>query len=497
MIVADAQGGRREASPYDRRGGKGPSPRNVKGPFGAAGSRWLVLILALCCTLALAGCGGTRGGGKVAPTDEGAFSGPRGSIADLRKLPQDLLVYARENNPDRPLMSAAEQARQNARFDSLFFGPWEAVRSSVPASEAFAIFGGQHKRGKARGWAENLQPWTQENWDRLMANAAREAYPSRFDKAITVRPTVLREAPTDKPRFGNPSEAGEGYPFDMFLYSTLPVGMPLLVVHASADGAWVFVETALVSGWVPTADTAVTDASFRSQYRNGRYAVVVRDDVPLLDGAGRYVATGNLGTMLPVASSSGSALTLMVPVRDPQGRAVTVPVRVSSIDAVRKPLPMTAKAVAELGNRMMGQPYGWGGFLFNRDCSLAMRDLFIPFGVWLPRNSAAQAKAWRYVGFVKSSPAGKESLIKDEGVPFATLLWLRGHITLYVGTYKGQPVMFHNMWGIRTDEGGREGRHVIGRAVVTSLQPGAELPNVRSENLILSRLRGMSVLRYD
>ena len=432
MSSADARSGLWESSPYGRRGGKGPSPRNVQGPFGTAGSRWLVWVLALCCVLALAGCGGTRNAGKLAPADEGGFSGPKGSIADLRKLPQDLLVYARENNPDRPLMSAAEQARQDARFNSLFFGPWEAVRPSVPASEAFAIFGGQHKRGRARGWAENLQPWTQENWDRLMANAARDVYPSRFDKAITVRPTVLREAPTDKPRFGNPSEAGEGYPFDMFLYSTLPVGMPLLVVHASADGAWVFVETALVSGWVPTADTAVTDASFRSQYRNGRYAVVVRDDVPLLDGAGRYVATGNLGTMLPVASSSGSALTLMVPVRDPQGRAVTVPVRVSSIDAVRKPLPMTAKAVAELGNRMMGQPYGWGGFLFNRDCSLAMRDLFVPFGVWLPRNSAAQAKAWRYVGFVKSSPAGKESLITDEGVPFATLLWLRGHITLYV-----------------------------------------------------------------
>ena len=113
-------------------------------------------------------------------------------------------------------MSAAEQARQDARFNSLFFGPWEAVRSSVSASEAFAIFGSK-KKGGGRGWAENLLPWTQENWDKLTANAARDAYPSRFDKAITVRPTVLREAPTHKPRFGNPAEAGEGYPFDMFM----------------------------------------------------------------------------------------------------------------------------------------------------------------------------------------------------------------------------------------------------------------------------------------
>ena len=201
--------------------------------------------------------------------------------------------------------------------------------------------------------------------------------------------------------------------------------------------------------------------------------------------------------MLPLSGGSGSSLRLLVPVRDPQGRAVAVPVRVSPSDAVRKPTPLTAKAAAEIGNRMMGQPYGWGGYLFNRDCSLAMRDLFVPFGVWLPRNSSAQAKAWQYISFVKASPTGKEGIIKDEGVPFATLLWLRGHITLYIGTYKGEPVMFHNIWGLRTNDGSGEGRHIIGRAVVTSLQPGAELPNVRRENLILSRLQGMSVLRYE
>ena len=98
---------------------------------------------------------------------------------------------------------------------------------------------------------------------------------------------------------------------------------------------------------------------------------------------------------------------------------------------------------------------------------------------------------------MKASPSGKERIIKDEGVPFATLLWLRGHITLYIGEYKGEPVMFHNVWGVRTNDGNGEGRHIIGRAVVTSLQPGAELPNVRRENLILSRLQGMSILRYE
>lgn len=303
MMVSGARKGFWGVPPYERLGGRGvvSVPKTVKG----RSLRLIALGVLLCCALALGGCGGGRKGGSLPPAESGSFEGPKGSIADLRRLPQDLLVYARQGNPDKPLMSAAEQARQDARFNSLFFGPWEAVRSSVSASEAFAIFGGQKKRSKARGWAENLLPWTQENWDKLTANAARDAYPSRFDKAITVRPTVLREAPTHKPRFGNPAEAGEGYPFDMFMYSTLPVGMPLLVVHTSADGAWVFVETGLVSGWVPTEDTAVTDAPFRSRYENGTYAVIVRDDVPLVDELGRYVTTGSLGTMLPLSGGSG------------------------------------------------------------------------------------------------------------------------------------------------------------------------------------------------
>lgn len=493
MIVAQEHKG--EEALCGKAGGTAPAFPPF--PFRPSRRRFwkpLALCLLLCSVMVLSGCGTRRPVERPAPD---VYAGPAGSIADLRKFPQDLLVYAQRNGGTKRLVSPEEQARQDVRFNRLFFGPWEATRSTVPASEAFAIFGGQKKRGKARGWAENLQPWTQERWDRLADNAARDAYPSRFDKAITVRPTVLREAPTHRPRFSNPAEAGQGYPFDLFQYSSLPVGMPLLVVHASADGAWLFVETGLVSGWVPTTDTAIVDDAFRSRYKNGSYAVIVRDDVPLRDRAGRYVSTGHLGTMLPVLSTSGPTLTLLVPVRDTQGRAVAVASPVSASDAVLKPLPLTPEAVARIGNVMMGQPYGWGGYLFDRDCSQAMRDLFVPFGLWLPRNSAAQAKAWRFVSFVKSSPAGKESLIKEEGVPFATLLWLRGHITLYVGDYKGQPVMFHNMWGIRTQEGRKEGRLVIGKAVVTSLQPGAEVSAVPKENLLLARMRGMSVVRSE
>ncbi|MEG2139851.1 MAG: NlpC/P60 family N-terminal domain-containing protein [Bilophila sp.] len=451
-------------------------------------------VLGVCFALVLGGCA-SRETPRVAPPATSAAIPSAGMVEDLHRLPQDLNVYAERNKPDRRLLPPEEQARQSRRFDSLFFGPWEATRVSVPAQEAFAIFGGKNKASRPRGWAENLLPWTAQHWAQLVNNANRDSYPSRFDKIITVRPTVLREAPTYKPRFGNPAEAGEGFPFDMFMYSSLPVGMPLLAVHASADGAWLFVENALTSGWVPSNDVAQTDEAFRKRYQNGRYAAVLHDNVPLRDGFGRFVTMGNLGVLLPVEEASAATLDVLVPVRDVNGRAQTVSVRVSTADAALRPLPLTSAAVARLGNGMMGQLYGWGGGFGDRDCSLMLRDLFIPFGLWLPRNSASQAKAWDFVDFRQQDLAEKEKSILREGVPFATLLWLRGHITLYLGEYQGRAVMFHDMWGIRTQHRGEDGRYIIGRAVVTTTQPGTELPTIKEKGGLLTRMRGMSVLR--
>jgi hypothetical protein len=52
-----------------------------------------------------------------------------------------------------------------------------------------------------------------------------------------------------------------------------------------------------------------------------------------------------------------------------------------------------------------------------------------------------------------------------------------GHIMLYVGEFSGRPVVYHNIWGLRTleDDGG-EGRLVLGRAVITSLRAGRRSP---------------------
>ena len=89
----------------------------------------------------------------------------------------------------------------------------------------------------------------------------------------------------------------------------------------------------------------------------------------------------------------------------------------------------------------------------------------------------------------------KESAILSQGIPFGTLIWMRGHILVYVGEYKNHPVVFHDMWGLHTfSNTGRDGRLVVGRVVVTTLRAGEEVPAVGPSHILLNRVRSMSIL---
>jgi hypothetical protein len=142
----------------------------------------------------------------------------------------------------------------------------------------------------------------------------------------------------------------------------------------------------------------------------------------------------------------------------------------------------------------MGQPYGWGGMYANRDCSAMTRDFMTPFGIWLNRNSSQQAKQGKRIPLAGLSAKDKEAIIKEKGIPLRTLIWMPGHIALYLGQYQGRPVIMHNTWGLKTKTPFfGEGRYIIGRTVITTLYPGAELPHLDSPSgLLINKITGMS-----
>lgn len=408
------------------------------------------------------------------------------TVRDLDDIPQSLTFFA-ERAPLDTLRTEEGAARDMRHFRRRFFAPWQSVKLSRDTVKFFR----QALQGSRLGYAENLCPWSAKAWARVRENAHMAACPGSAQYAITTQATSLRLAPTLRPRFARVEGAGQGYPFDELQQSALPVGMPLTVFHASRDGAWYFVETPLASGWVQARDIALVSRAFQEQWQALPLAAFTADGVALRP-AGVFQAMANVGAVLPL--KAGAAFEVLLPVRQENGYAVAVPARVPQGVLARMPLALTARNLAGIGEGLLGQCYGWGGLYGDRDCSALMHDLFTPFGVWLPRNSSAQAKSGIFSSLEGLSAKEKNAVILREAEPFRTLLWMKGHIGLYVGEYQGQPVFFHNVWGVRNRlKDGREGRLILGRAVLTSTSPGRERKDVPAKNLLIERMRGMSL----
>ncbi len=441
-------------------------------------SYWLCLGL---CLVVLAGCGDKKVSLKPTPKPHYGV-GPDSPVADVLNYPQDLNYYA-SKAPSGLLLSSSEQASEVAKYKRLFYAPWGQSRAGYSKRVFTSLF------GRARGY-QGVNRWSDSAWASLKYNANIASYPNVQRPAIILRQTSLREMPTMQPRYSKPTPVPGPSPFDYFQYATLPPGLPIYVSQVSRDKQWYFIENAIAGGWVQKQDVGFVDASFIQKYKNKALTALIRDGVSL-SGAG----TAYIGAVFPQISAGSGSFTVLVPSGSGGGMAKAVQATISSGDAVTMPMPITAANIAKVGNIMMGQTYGWGGVNNNRDCSSSLRDIFTPFGISMPRNSKGQYNSASRTPLSGYDDAGKLRAIATMGKPFMTMIWMPGHIGLYLGNEKNQPMMFHNVWGVRVNEpAGHDDRHVIGRAVVTTMEPGKELPNLYNNQTILRRIGGMSTL---
>ena len=426
--------------------------------------------LVLC--LVLAGCAGR-------PAQPPVYTG-RCDIADLRLFPQDLTAYVKKDAAS-PILSPAEQSAALEKFRSTLFGAWHMKKPSISRRDASLML-----NRKARGWKNGSVRWQDREWKAMRSNARMQTYPNINRPGIVVTSTDLREMPTHLPRFTEPTPDPEENPFDYFQYSRLPIGMPVLLCHISKDRRWYYVETPLACGWVDAKDLAPVSEPFMAMWKSTKPGAIVRENVQL--GAGQ---TADIGVVLPMPGSD----TVLVPVKGANGEATFARVQLVPGSVEPMPLRMTPANVARLGNQMIGQKYGWGGMFGLRDCSAMTRDLMAPFGIWLPRNSQAQARAGERISLQGMNARQKEVTVREKGVPFASLVTMKGHVVLYVGAYRGRPVILHDIWGVRVDEpAGEDNRLILGRVVLTSMTPGKELPTLTDGQTIVERFHTLTVL---
>ncbi len=286
----------------------------------------------------------------------------------------------------QPILS---DAAQHAHFEALlarYFGT--AARDPSPWNPAFvntALYREQgadiaalQRRRLARydnrmqaaghiGYGQNLLPHNAAWLDAIAVNADAAQFerspgyqPAR--RAIATGNVLVRGLPTSDPSFYDSRIAGEGYPFDNLQISALRPGTPVYIAGTSADGAWRYVQTPDVQGWVASEQLGLVDDAFVTRWRTAArqsLGAIIGASVPVRDAAGTFRFAAPAGTLLPIAGHTAQGYDVLIPVSDADGQAQIRTVHLNGEEAlVPMPWQTTPRHIATLLKTLLGRPYG-------------------------------------------------------------------------------------------------------------------------------------------
>ncbi|MFP6043176.1 SH3 domain-containing protein [Helicobacter pylori] len=423
-------------------------------------------------------------------------------LKDL-SLPQEASSYlASSQNGSNNNQSIDPQAlRENLKESYLkaWYSPWLDMKVKSNKKEVFWIL---KEMNKSTGYGEDLKPNAKAFNDELIKSMDIERYPSVKIRAVVARDSDVRAVPTNKPFYLSP----KGYPFDRYQNSLIFQGTPVLVTHFNTDKTYAHIQSSFVYGWIKVSDLAyMHDKDIELLTHLKDYVMPIKDKIPLYTDYGGFYTNARVGELFALIPQSQKTpekpqkkeLKAYGFLRDAKGYADLQSVILDEKDFFVFPKAFNSENMAYFIDTMLGQKYGWGGLLGNRDCSAFTRDSFANFGILLPRNSYAQSRyANNYVDLSSMKAKEKEDYILKNATPFGTLIYLKGHIMLYLGAHNHQAIVAHSIWSVQTQKHFKTLSHKIGGVVITSLWLAEEHNGAFSKKkLLIDRVLGMSDLK--
>jgi hypothetical protein len=405
---------------------------------------------------------------------------------NITTLPQDIGPFAAAFHQT---IRTEEQQRAALQFHHHYFAPWTAT---APLFDLNGVTEGIQQLAAKTWYGENRQRVESTRIDQLVSLADLEHLPSRNQPGVVVKPAFIRILPTIRPFYETPDD----FPFDHLQFAEIKPNEPVRILHASKDGAWLYIETSYANGWVEPDAVRTADATLQDRLMKAAHLVVVRDFAVMRTEQGTTLPQAKIGTLYPLVRDEADDWLVEVAVAADDRSATLTTARIAKSEARPHPLVFSPETVTLIGTELLKTPYGWGEVYRNRDCSATTRDFFLAFGLWLPRNSQKQISSGPSVSLAGLANADKETRIRDQAIPFRTLLHHRGHIMLYVGLHEGKPIILHTVWGFRYQpENCSEQKLIIGRTILSTLEAGIELP--LSNGTMLDRLDAMLLLPVE
>lgn len=405
---------------------------------------------------------------------------------ELRIFPQDPLFYYK-NQEDMladEKISQEELKKLKKHYLENFFLPWNE-KPNKNKKEVFWVTPNFVKL-LSTSYGENLKPYTQKQAQDLLDSMRINTYPSLNKKAIITKTTSVRVVPSILPRFSNQY----GYPIDRWQNSLIFAGTPVLVTHFDSSKRFLHIQSGFVYGWVESSDIAfVSERDERKIREFNDYLTTNIESTHLLDSANNYITTARLGQIFAFnpKGSNAKEYELYVYVRQDNGYVKIITTKAKKTHFIPLAQDFNKEKTATLLSQVMGKQYGWGGLYEERDCSALVRDIYALNGIFLPRNSKAQGFFGKMHQDISTlSPEQKEEYIITNGEPFYTVLWLQGHIAIYIGTHNGKAMVAHSSWAIND---GKD-KKMLGGVVITDLHIGGK------DNSLLLRIGAMNNLRH-
>lgn len=327
---------------------------------------------------------------------------------------------------------------------------------------------------------------TLKQWQQVRANCNIVALPKTVacQYAVTVNRLNMRLLPTLMGWYEEPGDVN----YDDLQATVLDPAEPVVVLHRSRDGKFVFVQAEDYQGWVRDSQLAYCNREDWLRYVSPDRVAVVTVSRKYID-AGDSIQLYQLGATIPVGKVQGKTgkratakRGLLLPARDSQGRLVIKNVPAEYDDTLHDGyLPCTRANFIRMAFKCLGDEYGWGGQNDSVDCSSFVQDVYHTMGLRIPRDADHQELALlKQVKLEGLDTAARYRQVKQKAEP-GDLLFKPGHVMMYLGRdEKGTPMVIHSASSYFTFEGGKKKKHYIRQVLVSDLtyQNGARVQTI-------------------
>ena len=380
---------------------------------------------------------------------------------------------------DTPLLTQEVQQKYFTRFYDCYYGrrsPWSAdfinkgftgsisnyVNTTVEG--LLASFNNKDREYSKIGYGTNFRPHTGKWINNIYANINIAQFNNLVykpeNRAIAIDNLYGRVLPTEDASFYHYTIAGEGYPFDNLQMTAVWAGTPLYIVGTTKDSAWLLVLTPEVLAWVRSNGVARANNKFVDQWQKAAKAnlvAITTTKTSILDMKGNFLFSAYIGSVFPmVDTGDNSARKLMVPAAN-NGYAYLKYSIVSTENTAIMPMLVTPHNMASVIKGLIGRSYGWGNLNFYNDCSSEMKNLYTPFGIFLPRNTKILAKFGKVVDLKHATAEERIAYVIANGKPFLTIMCVDGHAILYIGNAPDPrnknsliAMTYQNKWGLKS-----------------------------------------------